>query len=277
MNPSAVFDIGVSCCSAWIFNCYVVDAGSALVVIDPGLPLVARRTIDMIEQHLDRTLDDVAAINCTHAHPDHVAGVTTITGRAVCDVHLPQRCKSYLEGERPRTFPVLESTVRFLPVWGGQRFSTRAFTDFARCGKKIGFGGPPDIALDFVPAGFVEHGDPMPGAVGWQAIHAPGHTDDSTCFYNAETETLISGDAVVTLDGRAWFNPEYVDAKLATSTEELLRSLKVRHLLPGHGNPIHAPDVWRTAQAFTTPPVGRGILARCSRRFGKWVDAPRSR
>lgn len=274
MSLNDVFDLGIARSTAWIFNCYVVDAGPSLVVVDPGLPLVARRALEIIEQDLGRSVDDVTAVNCTHAHPDHVAGVTTITERAHCDVHLPQRCKSYLEGERPRTFPLLESSLRFLPIWSGQPFSARALAEFARHGKTIGYGGPPDIALDFEPAGFVDHGAVMPGADGWLAIHAPGHTDDSTCFYNADTETLISGDAVVTLDGRAWFNPEYVDSQLARTTEELLRSLKVRHLLPGHGDPIHAPDIWRTAQSFATPPTGSGVLARCSRRFGKWPDAP---
>ncbi len=274
MTSSTVFDLDISRSSAWIFNCYVVHTGPELAVIDPGLPLVARQTLEMIERELGRSAGDVAAINCTHAHPDHVAGVTTITAQSTsCGVHLPQRCEDYLAGERPRNFPLVESSVRFLPVWSEQPFSIKALAEFARHGKSIGFGGPPDIALDFTPAGFVDEGDAMPGGEGWEVIHAPGHTDDSTCFYHAETETLISGDAVVTLDGRAWFNPEYVEADVAHRTEERLRSLKVRHLLPGHGEPIQGPDVWQSARSFTTPPSGSGVFARCSRRFGKWGDA----
>ena len=57
--------------------------------------------------------------------------------------------------------------------------------------------------------------------------------------------------------GDAWFNPEYVDRALVEATEERLRSLKVRHLLPGHGEPIEAADVWRSA-AFSTPPTPTG-------------------
>lgn len=269
-SMSQVFDLPVMRSSAWIFNCYIVDGGSQLAVVDPGLPIVARRALDLIEQTGEHCVDDIASVACTHAHPDHVAGVSTFTDRASCDVHLPLRCKSYLDGERPRTFPLVESTVRFLPMWGAQRFSGRAFAEFVRYGKTIGYGGPPDIALDFEPSGFVGHGDGLPGADGWEAIHAPGHTDDSTSFYHADSETLISGDAVVTLDGRAWFNPEYVDADSSSSTEELLRSKPVRYLLPGHGEPIHAPDVWRRASSFTEPPSGTGVLARCSRRFGTW-------
>ncbi len=267
---SSVFDLPVTRSSAWIFNCYIVDGGSQLAVIDPGLPVVARRALELIEQASGYSVDDIASITCTHAHPDHVAGVSTLTGRVGCDVHLPQRCESYLNGERPRTFPLVESTTRFLPMWGGQRFSARALAEFARHGKTIGYGGPPDIVLDFEPAGFVGTGDELPGVEGWKAIHAPGHTDDSTCFYHPGSETLISGDAVVTHDGRAWFNPEYVDADVSRSTEELLRSLPVQYLLPGHGVPINATDVWRNARSFTEPPSGKGLLARCARRFGTW-------
>lgn len=256
--------------SAWIFNCYVIDVGDGLVVVDPGLPVVSKRTVDLIERDLDRSVDDISTIQCTHAHPDHVGGVSTLTERTATEVYLPHRCESYLAGERPRTFPLVESSVRFMPVWGEQRFSFRAMSEFAKLGKKVGFGGPPDIHLDFDVDGFVANGDVVPGATGWEVIHTPGHTDDSTCFYHRDSATLLSGDAVVTHDGTAWFNPEYVDAAVARETEEMLRSFEVTHLLPGHGEPITAPDVWHTARAFDEPPPQSGLLSRCSRRFGKW-------
>lgn len=42
---------------------------------------------------------------------------------------------------------------------------------------------------------------------------------------------------MTSLDGRAWFNPEWVDAGLAADTEAMLRSLEVDVLFPGHGPP----------------------------------------
>ena len=269
-SSTSVFGLPIAHASAWIFNCYVIDTGDGLAVVDPGLPLVARRALELIARGMDRTPADVGVIQCTHAHPDHVGGVSTLTSRTEGDVYLPHRCEAYLAGERPRTFPLVESSVRFMPVWGEQRFSFGAFGEFLRLGRKVGFGGPPDIRLDFEPDGFVDHGDAVPGAEGWGVIHAPGHTDDSTCFYHRDSATLISGDAVVTHDGRAWFNPEYVDSTAARDTEELLRSVQVRHLLPGHGEPITASDVWRDARSFDRPPAGTNLLARCSRRFGRW-------
>lgn len=267
---SSLFGLSVSWTSAWIFNCYVIDTGAGLVIVDPGLPIVSRQALTMIDRDLDRTAADVDAVLCTHSHPDHVAGVNLLKGASGCSVHVPRTCESYLAGETPRTFPLVASSVRFMPVYSEQRFSLRALFEFAKVGRRVGLGGPTPFTLGFQPDGFVDDAEPMPAAGEWEVIHAPGHTDDSTCLYHAPSATLISGDAVVSQGGSAWFNPEYVDPTVAAETEERLRRLEVRHLLPGHGRPLESADVWRTARSFTDKPVGGGLLARCSRRFGSW-------
>ncbi|MEM9204154.1 MAG: MBL fold metallo-hydrolase [Actinomycetota bacterium] len=270
MGEHEIFGLPVSKASAWIFNCYVIHGDDGVAIVDPGLPLVAKRTLDHLARDLGRSPHDIRSVNCTHGHPDHVGGVSALAG-GDAELCLPRRCEAYLAGERPRVFPLIESTVRFLPVWAEQPFEAKALGEFAKLGTRVGFGGPPDIALDFEPTAFLDDGHTLVGSPEWEVIHAPGHTDDSTCFYHRGSETLISGDAVVTVDGRAWFNPEYVDSDVAAATEERLRSLPVRHLLPGHGEPIEAADVWATALSFREPPSGAGVFARCSRRFGKWL------
>jgi hypothetical protein len=74
---------------------------------------------------------------------------------------------------------------------------------------------------------------------------------------------------VVTHDGRAWLNPEWVDPGMHAESEERLRALDVRHLLPGHGHPIEG-DVWGRARSAGECPPGNGLLTRCARRFGHW-------
>jgi glyoxylase-like metal-dependent hydrolase (beta-lactamase superfamily II) len=81
-------------------------------------------------------------------------------------------------------------------------------------------------------------GDEVPGAPAWQVVQVPGHTDDSTALWNPVTGVLLSGDAVLTRQGRAWFTPELCDVEAAARTEERLRVLPVGHLLPGHGRPV---------------------------------------
>ncbi len=271
-----VFDLPILHVNSWIFNCYVIETATGLVAIDPGLPVVAKLA------HAASDGRPVTSIACTHGHPDHVGGVTTLAGlnrgsadEAAADdplaIALPARCEAYLAGEEARTFPVIESSLRFMPIYGDQRFSLRALTDFAAASRRVGYSALHPFAIDFSPTTFLAEGDDLPGAPGWQVIHAPGHADEATCFYHAESETLISGDAVISHDGRAWFNPEFVSIDDSEATEERLRALPVRHLLPGHGRPIVASDVWANARRPLEPPTGSGILTRCARRFGRWA------
>lgn len=266
-----LFGLPIAWTSRWIFNCYAITAApEQLVVIDPGLPTVAQKMLRLIRDDLHLPPTAVAEVLCTHGHSDHVGGVATMLDHCGADVHLPVRCQAYLQGETPRTFPLLESSLRFMSVYSEQPFSATALRDFAAGSRNIGFGGRPDMRLDFEPTGFLADGDPVPLAPGWQTIHAPGHTDDSTCFYHADTATLISGDAVVTQDGTAWFNPEYLDLETTDETVDRIMSLEVRHLLPGHGLPIEAANVWASVKRPTDRPTGPGLLARCSRRFARW-------
>ena len=56
---------------------------------------------------------------------------------------------------------------------------------------------------------------------------------------------------------------------MVLKSRERLRALDVQHLLPGHGRPVSG-DVWGRAIGFGIEPPGRGLLPRCSRRFGVW-------
>ena len=69
--------------------------------------------------------------------------------------------------------------------------------------------GSPDTALvrecfgrSKSPLHMSANGDSLPGAPEWEVIATPGHTDDSTSFWNQGTKTLLSGDAVLSVGGR---------------------------------------------------------------------------
>ena len=264
-----LFGLSVTHVSTWIFNSYILHDPSGAVVVDPGLPCVSAGVVDALST---RDGGHLAHIICTHSHPDHVGGVSTLQQHHPdAAVHLPERCAHYLAGETPRAFKTIPALTKFLPVFAEQPFQLRALTQFATAPRRAGFGGTSaELKLDFEPGEYLVDDAPLFGAPGWDVVHVPGHTDDSTAFYHRDSETLCSGDAVVVQDGRAWFNPEWVDRDLSGETEERLRSLPVSHLLPGHGPPLAAPDVWATARRATEPPSGTGVLARCSRRLGRW-------
>lgn len=271
-----VFDLPVHRVSSWIFNGYLVEVDDGRVlVVDAGLPVVSDQLATALREDLGRDDDSTVTIVATHGHSDHVGGVSHLCGAlgdAATEVFLPDLCRSYLAGEKPRRFGTLTASVRFAPVWRQQPFDRRALAQFASTARTAGYGASDRMITDFDVTGFLAGGDTIVGASGWDVIHTPGHTDDSTCYYHRDSATLLAGDAVATLDGRAWFNPEYVDLSASRETEERLRSLDVQHLLPGHGLPISAPNVWNTARSANEPPPRSGFLASCSRRFGRWEN-----
>ena len=263
-----VFDLPVVAASRWMFTCYAIigDAGS-VVLVDAGLPSSARGALGAL-RGVGCQPEDVTGVLATHGHSDHVGGMTTVMEQTPAVSLLPERCRSYLSGETPRNFG-LDSNVRFLPMAGQHKFERTALRELVEVGTTMGYGRRATFELPFVPSGFLAAGDPVPGAPGWTVIATPGHTDDSISLYHAGSATLLSGDEVLTHDGRAWFNPEWVDRNLHSETEERLRALEVRHLLPGHGHPIEG-DVWGWARSAGECPPGKGLLTRCARRFGRW-------
>ena len=64
-------------------------------------------------------------------------------------------------------------------------------------------------------------------------IHAPGHSSDSVCIYCEEEGVLFSGDTslrILSIGGT--YAPDFI------RTLELLNSLKIKLLFPGHEHPI---------------------------------------
>lgn len=261
-----VFDLPVHRSSRWIFNCYVIEGDEGPVVVDPGLPSTTKRAMDLVTTLEGPTsLGPVSAL-CTHGHVDHLAGMPLLKSMYRARAFLPARCEAYLGGELPRMFGT-KTTLRFLPFVTQQPFELGSLVELAKVGSSIGFGGGnSEFRFPLTCDGFLKDGDAVPGASSWQIIANPGHSDDSISLYHADSATLLSGDAVLTIDGRAWFNPESLDDVDSRRTEERLRSLKVRHLLPGHGLPI-VGDAWEHALSHSAPAPGKGLLARCSRRF----------
>ena len=262
-----IFDLPVHRSSSWIFNCYSIEGDDGqTVLIDPGLVSNTKRAL----AHLTSIGRDATKLHsiCTHGHVDHVSGMPLLKASFGARTYLPSRCEEYLAGEEPRTFDT-RTALRFFPMVGQQPFAASTLVEVTKAARSIGFAGSAKVfRFPIAPDGFVGDGAVLPGASAWQVLAVPGHSDDSICFYHPASCTLISGDAVLTHNGRAWFNPEFLDAKQSGETEERLRALDVRHLLPGHGLPLSGA-VWRDALSFRQRPPARGIVARCLRRISR--------
>lgn len=253
-------EIGVTVVSRWVFNCYVVhDRGDGRpLVVDLGLPSQLPVVREVLRDH-GQDPDDLGAVIATHGHVDHVAGLTALRPDDRVDILLPRTVEGMLAGSRALRSPGPAAMSRILPVVAEQPRDWSALGEMRPLMGRIGYDHR-RIAFPRTPDGWLDDGADLPGASDWTVVHAPGHTDDATCLHHAPTRTLISGDSVVSFGGRAWCNPEYVDAAHSASTAERLRSLPVEHLLPGHGLVVTGADVMGDAWSHDDRPPRSGRL-----------------
>jgi glyoxylase-like metal-dependent hydrolase (beta-lactamase superfamily II) len=253
-------EIGVTRVSRWVFNCYVIHAGEGgPVIVDAGLPCLAD---DLAPVLADLAIDPAAAVAivATHGHSDHVGGALALASRLGLPVYLPAVTLTYLdEGAAPRT-PGLAKVAPIWPTFLDQPFDPRGAVGAVRGTKIAGYGAKAAMVwTGQPPAGALRVGETLPGAPEWRILAAPGHTDDSVAFWHESSRTLLSGDAILSARGRAWFTPETVDADSANQTAARLRDLPVAHLLPGHGRPVHGDEI--TASALGPAEGPRGLAA----------------
>lgn len=272
-RPAVVSSVAggrVTVISRWIFNTFVVHDGGdgGALVVDPGLPSNAVDALDHVLALYGG--DGVSAVACTHGHVDHVAGVPAMAEATGIGYLLPAMCERYLARQHAPGRPEPRDLAKIAPVMASQPLDLRPLVElrpFVSTAGHIANG----MVMPLPPAGFLADGDRITGASEWEVLATPGHTDDSTCLYHRETATLLSGDSVLTHDGRAWFNPEHLSTSASQDTEERLRSLPVEHLLPGHGLALSGDDLLGRARSFRTMPGGDSGSARFARIAGRWM------
>ncbi len=261
-------DIGITRVSRWIFNCYVIHDGGEghPVIVDAGMPSIAQVALGVVDQ---LGLPPVGTVLATHGHSDHVAGAATVAEATGASVHLPARTMEFLAGE-PATTPGPRQVAKIWPVFLDQPHDFAALRELNDVGPTAGYGRGP-MVMPIAPGSALIDGSPVPGAPDWTVIAGPGHTEDATMFRHEPTNTLLSGDTVLSADGRAWFNPEYVDADASAQTENRLRELRTDHLLPGHGRPVVGRRVLDSARSHLE--VGRGGPVGSAMRWAAWLMA----
>ena len=247
-------EIGITVISKWLYNCYVIhDGGNGQpFVVDLGMP----SQIPFVAKVLSDRGSDLAELGAaiaTHGHADHVGGLPTLRDQHGTDVYLPIAIAEMRAGTRALRPPGIREVSQILPVMASQPRDLAASREVSGTAASIGWNGK-EVRLPFEPDSWLSDGDHLPGLPDWQVLNTPGHSDDSTCLFHAPSRTLLSGDAVLSANGRAWFNPEFVDPELSAISETRLRALDVEYLLPGHGLVVTGSRVMTEARTHSDQP-----------------------
>jgi glyoxylase-like metal-dependent hydrolase (beta-lactamase superfamily II) len=212
-------------------NCYLVRDGSALTLVDTGLP-AHWPAIKAACGVLGLDLRAIEAVLLTHVHSDHAGSAERVRAEAPALIRLGAADAELADGrthrktERPLTAylwrPPAVATLIELVAGGGLRMPALG---------------------SYTP---VEHGD-QPDVPGTPAvIGLPGHTRGSIGFVMPDRGACFSGDALVTrnlltgrrgpqLLGRAFME----DSRQALASLDRLTGVQADTLLPGHGDPWH--------------------------------------
>ena len=211
-------------------NCYLIEDDEGVTLVDAGLPSMWGLLTDTLRR-LGLGPGDVRALVLTHGHFDHVGfarrarvelGVPVLVHPA--DDHLAAHPYSY-KPQRNRLLYALMHP-RSLPVLGRMAMAGALNVRGIEDTEELAVGS----ALE------------VPGRP--TAMFAPGHTGGHCILHLPERDTVISGDALVTLDPYTGATGPQIVASAATSdTARAMESLRpveatgAATVLPGHGEP----------------------------------------
>ncbi len=180
----------------------VVTAGESALVIDAGAKGSTAIVLWGLEA-LGVRPEQVTVIAITHHHPDHTGGLPRLSQATGARIVAHRLDAGVIAGIEPRPDPYQNEFVA-----GVTRPIVRAL---------YGEGVEVDAPL--------EDGDVLPFAEEVQAVHTPGHTPGSTCYYIPSMGAVVVGDAMQRRFGRLGPAAEKVTADNRMARESLARLL----------------------------------------------------
>jgi glyoxylase-like metal-dependent hydrolase (beta-lactamase superfamily II) len=214
-------------------NCYLIEDGDDLTLVDGGLPGF-RPQLNAYLQSLGRTIGDIAAVILTHAHSDHVGIVEGVRVDAPAPVHVHAA-----DAEMARTGKIHKRDGSLLPylrhpalyklfIVAGRNGAART----PNVEQVTTFDGAPELDVPGRP----------------RVIPTPGHSPGHVAFHLPEHGVLIAGDALCTYNPLTGAEgPQLMPRAFAADALQMQASLAALEpvdaalTLFGHGEPWTDP------------------------------------
>lgn len=181
-----------------------------LTLIDAGL-IGSGGRVQRYVKRIGRSLDDLARIICTHAHPDHIGGVRELAGERDIEVLM-----------HPADLDGLKVTLRDAVA---NRNRSQLIAYFTR---------HPGEATP------IQDGELLPILGGLRVVHTPGHTPGSVCLYAERHRLLFVGDNLQVIRRKLTFASSVFshDMALARASVGRLAELDVQTIVFSHYPPL---------------------------------------
>jgi glyoxylase-like metal-dependent hydrolase (beta-lactamase superfamily II) len=249
MAPIRQLDVvpGVHRAQDAFVNWYLIEADDGLTAVDAGLPKSWDTLHDLLRA-TRRSRDDVQAVVLTHGHYDHVGFAERVRRELNVPVYVhdaeaeqarhplrfPSERNPVLYMWRPETLKIMASMVASGALWAPAVESMTPFAD----GDILDVPGRPRV------------------------VASPGHTYGHVSLHLEDRDTILAGDALVTLDPYTGYRGPRIVARAATADSEMafesldrLAATGASVVLPGHGEPWRdgVEEAARLARAAGSP------------------------
>jgi len=180
-----------------------------LTLIDAGLIGSGGRVLRYLHR-MGRSVDDLARIICTHAHPDHIGGVRELAGERDVEVLM-----------HPADLEGLSVTLRDAVANRNRGQLIAYFT------RHPGEATP------------ITDGQLLPILGGLRVVHTPGHTPGSVCLYAERHKLLFVGDMLQVIRRRVTYASSVFseDLPLARASVARIAELDVETIVFSHYPP----------------------------------------
>jgi glyoxylase-like metal-dependent hydrolase (beta-lactamase superfamily II) len=210
-------------------NWYLVEDEDGITIVDAGLP-ASWNSLGWALAEIGRPRADLRALVLTHAHFDHVGFAERARRELGLPVYLHPDDRAL--SRHPLRYDHERHPLLYLWKPGPATMFGAMVARGALWVQEVA------EVVDLSPNGGLD----VPGRP--QVLHTPGHTHGHVALHFPDRDTVIAGDALVTLDPyTAETGPRIVAGAATADSERALASLDAiaasgaRVVLPGHGDP----------------------------------------